>query len=401
MLIIYILLVLSSYTQLITASPYLVSLKTTETLDTFFKYDVNYPLGQRVKALINNSFSIGNFTGFSGDFSKSVLERLKRCPLVAELTPDIVIKAFDTEVQYNSPRHLARLSQRKKLKDHNLEYFYNSDATGKGVNAYVLDSGVKINHPEFIGRASKGKDFTKEGPGDINGHGTHVAGIIGSKTYGVAKDVNIIEIKALDKTGAGSLSTIIAAIEFAVNHRKRSGLKGVANLSLGAVKNSVLNKAVNAAVETGLVMVVAAGNSNINACITSPASASLAITVGAIDDQGDSLASFSNWGECVDVFASGVYVASVNINDLHHPQILSGTSMSAPVISGLVSNLLSLGISPSEIKNCIISMATNNKISKSSMFLRRKTPNRIAYNGIASIHDDLDSGSDSDSDSDY
>lgn len=380
---------------LISAVPYLVSLKSTETLDTFFKYDVNYPLSQRVKALISNSFAIGNFTGFSGDFSKGVIDRLKRCPLVADLTPDIIINAFDVAVQGESPRHLARLSQREKLEGTKHNYYYDDTFTGKGVNAYVLDSGVMTEHPEFEGRAFKGKDFTREGSGDTNGHGTHVSGIIGSRSYGVSKDVNIIEIKALDKSGAGSLSTIIAAIEFAVNHRRLSGRPGVANLSLGATKNAVLNRAVNAAFETGLVIVVAAGNSNLNACITSPASASSAITVGAIDDRTDGLATFSNWGECVDIFASGTYVASVNTKDIHHPQVLSGTSMSAPIITGLVSNLLSQGISSFDVKDYIIEMASKRKINKTSLFLRKRTPNRIAYNGASHGFDtDLEQDSD-------
>lgn len=381
----------------VAAVPYLVSLKSTETLDTFFKYDVNYSLSQRVKALINNSFAIGNFTGFSGDFSKAVLERLKKCPLVADLTPDIIINAFDVGIQTSSPRHLARLSQKDKLTGNQFNYYYDTSCTGNGVNAYVLDSGVMIDHPEFQGRAFKGKDFTKEGFGDTNGHGTHVSGIIGSKSYGVSKNVNIVEIKALDKSGAGSLSTIIAAIEFAVNHRKISGKPGVANLSLGATKNAVLNRAVDAAFDTGLVMVVAAGNSNINACTTSPASASSAITVGAIDDKTDGLATFSNWGECVDVFASGTFVESVNTKDHRYPQVLSGTSMSAPIVTGLVSNLLSKGISPFDVKDHIIEMASKHKINKASMFLRRKTPNRIVYNRVVQ-ESDLDSDSDSDSD---
>lgn len=377
------------------AISYLVSLKPSETLDSFFKYDLTYPVGQQVKSLVGNSFSIGNFTGFTGNFPKAVVERLKRCPMVAEMTPDIVIKAFDIEVQENCPRHLARLSREDRLGDE-LIYAYDLLAIGSDVNAYVLDSGVEIDHPEFEGRAHRGRDFTSEGPGDLNGHGTHVAGIIGSRTYGVAKNVDIIEIKALDKYGAGSLSTIIAGLEFAVNHRKSSGKAGVANLSLGAAKNSVLNRAVQAAVDTGLVVVVAAGNSNINACSSSPASAPSAITVGAIDDATDSIASFSNWGPCVDIMASGSYVLSVNAKNYNKPQVLSGTSMSSPVVSGLIANLLSAGVSPFDVRERVIELSAKDKISRTSLILRRKTPNRIAYNGIEYTPEYSDSDSDSD-----
>ncbi|CCE85638.1 Piso0_005256 [Millerozyma farinosa CBS 7064] len=377
------------------AISYLVSLKPSETLESFFKYDLTYPVAQQVKSLVGNSFSIGNFTGFTGNFPKSVVERLKRCPMVGEMTPDIEIKAFDVEVQENCPRHLARLSQEDGLGDE-LDYAYDSLAIGSDVNAYVLDSGVEIDHPEFEGRAHRGRDFTTEGPGDLNGHGTHVAGIVGSRTYGVAKNVDIIEIKALDKHGAGSLSTIIAGLEFAVNHRKSSGKPGVANLSLGAAKNSVLNRAVQAAVDTGLVVVVAAGNSNINACSSSPASAPSAITVGAIDDATDSIASFSNWGPCVDIMASGSYVSSLNAKNYNKPQVLSGTSMSSPVVSGLIASLLSAGVSPFDVRERVIELSAKDKISRTSLILRRKTPNRIAYNGIEYNPEYSDSDSDSD-----
>ncbi|KAK6460287.1 peptidase S8/S53 domain-containing protein [Scheffersomyces coipomensis] len=390
---VYLLLLVTSCNATI---PYLVSLKSTETIESFLNYDILYPKSQQVKALISNSFSFGNFTGFSGNFSKAVLDRLKRCPLVAEVTPDIILKAFDVTTQEDAPRHLARISRKKKLKSGTyFEYRYNSKSQGKGVNAYVLDSGVQLKHPEFENRGKFGTDFTKEGSGDTNGHGTHVAGIIGSKTYGVAKEVDIYEVKVLDKNGSGSLSTIISAIEFVVNHRTRSGRPGVANLSLGAYKNSVLNKAIDAAYNTGLVMVVAAGNSNINACLSSPAGAESALTVGAIDDYSDALASFSNWGECVDVFASGVYVQSLS-PFFDEPQHLSGTSMAAPSVAGLVANLMSEGVPYSKVKSTLIEMSLKDKIPKSSLLLRRRTPNRIAYNGIEEY--DSDSGSDSDDD---
>lgn len=383
---------------LVSANRYLISLKSTETLDSFFKYDINYPLGQRAKAFVSDMFSIGNFSGFSGDFSKSVMERLKKCPMIADITPDINVKAYELVTQEDAPRHLARLSQRKKLME-DFKYVYNSLSSGLGVNAYVLDSGIEITHPEFEKRAKIGRDFTEEGSGDINWHGTHVAGIIGSKLYGVSKNVNIIEIKALDQTGAGSLSTVIAAIEFAVNHRKDSGKPGVANLSLGAVKNKVLNMAIEAAVDTGLVVVVAAGNSNVNACMTSPASADSAITVGAIDDHFDSISSFSNWGECVDIFASGTAVHSVNARNTERSQVLSGTSMSAPIISGLAANLLSEGVPPASVKDTIIELSTKKKIPRSSLFFKKRTPNRIAYNGMETMPDE-ESDSESDSDED-
>lgn len=362
---------------------YFVSLKASESFDTFMEYDKRYPKHLQVRDFISNSIAIGEFKGFSGRFSKDILDRLKRCPFVLEITEDIILSAFDFEIQENAPRHLARISRRKRMKPNKqYPYMYDGEFLGQGVNAYVIDSGVEVNHPEFEGRASAGHDFTNEGSGDSNGHGTHVAGLIGSSTYGVAKNVRIIEVKALNSKGAGSLSTILAAIDFAVNHRLDSGRKGVANLSLGAYKNHILNKAIEQATRTGLVFVVAAGNSNINACLTSPASSKFAITVGAIDDYNDSVTAFSNWGECVDIFASGAYVRSVDAKNHDKTQVLSGTSMASPIVTGMVANLLSQGVEPCDVKASLIRMAAKNKITKSSLFLRKKTPNRILYNGI-------------------
>ncbi|KAF6071890.1 Subtilase family protein [Candida albicans] len=320
-------------------------------------YDATYPQDLQVGELINSKFKIGNFSGFSGSFSKDIIKRLERCPLVDEIVPDITVKAYDAVFQDSAPRHLARISRRKRMKPiKKYSYIYESDFIGKKVSAYVIDSGIAIGHPEFQGRARTGKDFTDEGPGDNNGHGTHVAGLIGSHTYGVAKGVQLLTL--------------------------RSGRMGVANLSLGAYKNKLLNKAIDQATQTGLVFVVAAGNNNINACLTSPSSSPYAITVGAIDDYNDSIASFSNWGECVDLFASGAYVKSVNIRSDFRPSVLSGTSMAAPIVTGLVANLLNEGVDPELIKGQLIEMSTKHRISKSSLFLKKRTPNRIAYNGI-------------------
>ncbi|CAK9441588.1 uncharacterized protein LODBEIA_P54560 [Lodderomyces beijingensis] len=346
-------------------------------------HDLKYPKHLQVRNLIKTSIVIGDFKGFSGNFSKDILLRLKRCPLVQEITEDLTFKTFDYKIQADAPRHLARISRRKRMKPNKqYPYIYDKKYMGQGVNAYVIDSGVEVKHPEFQGRASAGQDFTNEGSGDSNGHGTHVAGLIGSQTYGVAKNVNIVEVKALNSKGAGSLSTILSAIDFTVKHRLDSGKKGVANLSLGAYKNHVLNRAIEQATKSGLLFVVAAGNSNINACLTSPASSKYAITVGAIDDHNDSVATFSNWGECVDLFASGAYVRSVDAKNHDKSQVLSGTSMASPIVTGLVANLLSEGVDPQTIKATLLRMTAKNRISKSSLFLRKHTPNRILYNGI-------------------
>ncbi|EEQ39531.1 Subtilase family protein [Clavispora lusitaniae] len=373
---------------------YLVALKTSETLESFLNYDKRYPVARRLKNFIKKSFNIGTFNGFSGTFSQQDLERLHRCPMVDEITPDINVTAFDLSEQANSPRHLSRLSLFDYGNEDRNSYFYDEGATGVNVNVYIVDSGIEVDHPEFESRAFAGKDFTGEGSGDTNGHGTHVAGIIGSKTYGVAKDVNLIEVKCLDEMGHGSLSSILGAIEFSVNHSRHSRKPGVVNLSLGAMRNSVLNKVIESASNAGLVIVAAAGNSNVDACATSPASARSAITVGAIDDSTNTIAEFSNWGPCVDVFAPGMVVSSVNIYRKRDPQALSGTSMSAPIVSGLVANLLSAGASPASVKSLILSTAHQGRITQASLQRKNQTPNLVVYNGLDPEEIETDSDTD-------
>lgn len=363
--------------------PYLVSLKSSVSLESFMHYDRKLPKALQVQRLISNSFSFGNFTAFAGTFSKEILDRLKRCPMVAEITPDIIFNAYEIDRQFEAPRHLARLSHQTILDPtRKYSYYFDNNFIGSEVNAYVIDSGVDIHHPELQGRAKHGKDFTNDGPGDATGHGTHVAGIIGSRTYGVAKNVQIIEVKALNNRGTGSLSTILAAIEFSANHRMASGKMGVANLSLGAYKNAILNHAIEKALKTGLVVVAAAGNANIDACFTSPASSGAAITVGAIDDWTDSLTNFSNFGECVDIFSSGLRVESINVRRSAKPLVLSGTSMAAPIVTGLVANLLSEGIPANEVKQTLLDRSTKNRMHLTKIQLEKGTPNRIAYNRV-------------------
>lgn len=368
------------------SQPVFVSLKPNSTMALFLANDQKYPQESQVASSIIESFSIGSFSGFSGNFSETMLERLKRCPYVSQVAPDIVMHSFEVVVQRNAPGHLARLSQRASLESKPFEYFFDAESTGKGVNAYIIDSGINLDHPEFEGRAKFGIDFTGEGTGDSHGHGSHVAGLVGSRTFGASKQVELYDVKALDRDGLTSLSVVVAALEFSLKHMQRSGRRGVVNMSLGSERNEIINEAITAAISLGLVVVAAAGNTNINACLTSPASTQNVITVGAIDDTTDELAWFSNWGNCVDVFASGNAVYSVNAFNPKHPLLLSGTSMAAPIVTGLVANLLSGGIHPSDIRDVVIAISSKNRIDPGSLRLRG-TPNRIAFNGVLESED--------------
>ncbi|KAK9236776.1 peptidase S8/S53 domain-containing protein [Lipomyces kononenkoae] len=331
-----------------------------------------------VKTKLIRTYSFGGFRAIAADFDEEFINTLGVEPLVENISPDIVLRA-NVVTQTDAPRHLARISQRPVLRaSEPLTYEYD-DSAGEGIDAYVLDTGIYLAHPDFEGRAVEGADYTGEGSGDSNGHGTHVAGLIGSNTYGVAKKITLIEVKVLGATGGGSLSNVIAGLDYAANSRISSGRKGVANLSLGAIYNPILNSAITSAVQSGLAVVVAAGNDALPACAFSPASSREALTVGALDDQDDTIAPFSNWGHCVDLFTSGVHVVSL-LNSDDGTIAYSGTSMASPIAAGIVGYFMGLGDSPEEAVARIKADATRGAICWLQILFRPFTPNKIGYN---------------------
>jgi cerevisin len=252
---------------------------------------------------------------------------------------------------------LARISHRPKLGFGTFTKYEYEHSGGEGVDVYVIDTGININHTEFEGRASWGRtipaDDTDE---DNNGHGTHCAGTIASRKYGVAKSANVVAIKVLDSTGSGSMSNVIAGVIYAAEsaakksalaaaERKATGEtkhKGsVANMSLGGGKSQALNDAVNAAVDSGLHFAVVAGNENRDACPFSPAGSEKAITVGA-STLADERTFSSNHGRCVDIFAPGLNILSTWIGSDSAMNTISGTSTASSHVSGLLAYLLSI-----------------------------------------------------------
>ncbi|KAK9455030.1 peptidase S8/S53 domain-containing protein [Dipodascopsis uninucleata] len=389
---------LATVTALISSvsGTYLIQLSPDTSIEDYLE---EHPL---VKSKLVRSYSFGTFRAIAADFDEESVNTLGVEPLVGifkdgdtivkadhtceveSISPDITLRANAVETQSPAPRHLARLSQHEVLgASEELKYTYDSSA-GTGIDAYVLDTGIYKEHPDFEGRAIEGADFSGEGPGDGNGHGTHVAGLIGSKTYGVAKNITLIEVKVLGSSGGGSLSSVVAGIDYAANARTASGRKAVANLSLGAVYNCILNNAIHAAIESGLAVVVAAGNDGLPACAFSPASAKDALTVGAIDDSNDSIAPFSNWGHCVDVFVSGVSIVSL-LNEGDGTIAYSGTSMASPIVAGLVGYFMGLGDDEPTAVNRVREVATLGAISWFQIIFRPFTPNRVGYNNAGNI----------------
>jgi subtilisin family serine protease len=215
---------------------------------------------------------------------------------------------------------------------------YNYTNTGKGVNVYVVDTGIYTAHNEFDGAASNrakagaaGFDAFGGNGQDCNGHGTHVAGTIGGTRYGVAKAVKLYSVRVLDCSGNGTWAGFIAGAEWVTaNHAKPA----VANASLGGGFVQAANDAVEKSISWGVTWVLAAGNSNVNACTTSPASAPSAITVGATDIN-NAKAGFSNFGPCVDIHAPGVSITSSWIGGVNATNTINGTSMASPHVAGL------------------------------------------------------------------
>lgn len=281
------------------------------------------------------------------------------------------------DIQNNPWWNLDRVDQRSSVLNNK---YYSQKSAGKNVENYVLDTGVDIKHPEFEGRALWGGNFAdNEGPdGCMDAHGTHVAGTIGSKTYGVAKRTTIISVKVLNCNGSGSTSSVIRGVEYAVN--RNSDKRKVINMSLGGPKNLALNRAVSEASKLGVVVVAAAGNENSDACNTSPASETNIITVGAITNilSSDKITYFSNWGNCVDIFAPGARIKSTvpgNSTD-----IFDGTSQATPLVAGIVSLILSSSprtkpLTPLEVKEFLEKTSTKDVIEGNL----RGSPNRIVF----------------------
>ena len=221
------------------------------------------------------------------------------------------------------------------------------DQSGEGVIAYVFDTGVAGDHPDLVGRVAQGFDAfgANQANKDCHYHGTHVAGTIAGTEFGVAKKASVVPLKVLDCNGSGSISGVMRAINWTIaNHP--AGVPAVANFSLGGGRSNGFNAAIASLVESGITTVVAAGNERTDACTRSPASTIEAITVGSTD-RFDTRSSFSNFGECVDIFAPGSAIVSADARNYTRPVALSGTSMAAPHVAGI--SALILGQSPTAL----------------------------------------------------
>lgn len=258
-----------------------------------------------------------------------------------------------------------------------LNNIYNTVGTGLGVSVFVVDTGIRFDHSLFGGRAVRGIDVVGDGynGADCNGHGTHVAGTIGGGGgYGVAPDAILVSARVLNCQGSGSISGIIYALDWIGTYGRRPA---VVNMSLGGGASLSFDDAVNSLVASGISVVVAAGNDNVDACKQSPGRAASALTIAA-SSSSDARATFSNWGACVDLFAPGVSIASAYKNSSTSIALMSGTSMAAPHVAGRAALLLEANptMTPSSVTNAVLSTSTSGVIGSAA-----GSPNRLLYTG--------------------
>jgi subtilisin family serine protease len=279
----------------------------------------------------------GVIPGYHATFDDATLKAIQADPDVAYIEQDGTVSIENT--QNNPPSWgLTRVSQ-KKL-DLSQPFKYNS-ISGSGVTAYVVDTGVYVEHSDFGGRATFGANFIDGSPNtDQNGHGTHVAGTIGGTTYGVAKKVKIVGVKVLDAKGNGATSGVVAGMDWVAS--KAVAGKSVVNMSLGGGKSKVTDDAAGRLYAKNIPLIVAAGNSNSDACNGSPSGAAKAFTVGATD-KTDTPAYFTSWGKCVEIFGPGVDITSAWIGNPKAVNTISGTSMSSPHVAGVAALYIAKG----------------------------------------------------------
>ena len=260
----------------------------------------------------------------------------------------------------------------------NASFTYNN--SGAGVTAYIVDTGINSGSNDFAGRILAGRDFVDgdANPEDCNGHGTHVAGTVAGTVYGIAKAAKVVAVRVLGCSGSGSTSGVIAGVDWVASNAIKPA---VANMSLGGGLSLTLNAAVARAVDAGVTFAVAAGNSNADACQSSPSSEPKALTVGATTSS-DAKASYSNYGPCVDIHAPGSGITSDWIGGASATNTISGTSMASPHVAGAAALVLGTsgngGLTPAQVGAALVTNATSNVVSG----LPGNTVNKLLYMGF-------------------
>ncbi|KAI0415763.1 peptidase S8/S53 domain-containing protein [Xylaria grammica] len=341
--------------------------------DEFVAADADRTLAAHISSS-KHVYSATSFKGFAGALNATSLESLRANPHVDYVQEDSKFYLNDYITQESAPYGIARISHRNNG-DNN---YVRDDSDGDGTCVYVIDTGINVDHPDFGGRASWAANFADDEDIDGAGHGTYVAGIVGSESYGVAKKTQLLAVKVFKNDGTTEGNDIIAAIDWvAQDAPTRDCPKGtVANLSLGGGKNQASNDAVAALVNAGTFVAVASGNDNADAEDFSPASEPSACTVSA-SDENDAKADFSNYGAAVDIWAPGTNIESTSYEG--GSTTASGTSASSPIVAGLGAYLLTLegGRDPIALCDRIKELSTQGILAG----VPDGTANALAFNG--------------------
>ncbi|KAI9159439.1 hypothetical protein H9P43_008779 [Blastocladiella emersonii ATCC 22665] len=329
--------------------------------------------GVSIQSTVAHEYNLSSsFKGYAGTFSPGLAKRLKSHPKVAAVEPDTWVSI--SEYQQSPPSWgLSRISSRPL--DVSGDHWYLSNA-GEGVDVYVIDTGVMVEHKEFEGRASWGYACRGCSQQDKNGHGTHVAGTVAGVTTGAAKKASVIAVRVFNEDGTGQNSEVIAGINWVAKKANETGRRSIANLSLGGGFHQASNDAASALAASGVLVVVSGGNDNVDACGVSPASAAGVMAVGSTT-KTDSRSSFSNFGRCLDIFAPGSDIYSAWNNGGY--KTISGTSMASPMVAGIAAVRWGLkkDMSSTQIFDLVINDATTDKLTS----IGAGSPNRLAYLG--------------------
>ncbi|GAB2912051.1 S8 family peptidase [Streptomyces sp. NPDC058869] len=316
--------------------------------------------------------------GYAVEATAAEAKKFAADPAVASVSQN---RTFTVSATQNNPPSwgLDRIDQRNLPLDQRYTY---PDKAGEGVTAYVIDTGVRISHNDFGGRAFNGYDAVDNDnvAQDGHGHGTHVAGTVAGSAYGVAKKAKIVGVRVLNNQGSGTTAQVVAGIDWVTANAQKPA---VANMSLGGGADSVLDAAVQRSIDSGITYAVAAGNESTNASTKSPARVADAITVGSTTSS-DARSSFSNYGSVVDIFAPGSSITSAWNSSDSATNTISGTSMASPHVAGAAALYLAdnPGSSPAQVSSGLVAAATTGVVGNPGS----GSPNRLLYVGTGSTN---------------